>query len=165
MTPAGAPSARIGGVASGGIPHDAVAFYAELTAGLGGRDWWAANRERYRVSVREPMETLLDALEDEFGPGRVYRPYRDLRYTADKSPLKDHQGALVQVQRGIGYYVQVDADGLVTGGGFYPDDRGMLARLRAAVDDGTTGAALQNIVQTLVGSGAGMPDGTGMAGG
>ncbi|MGL5930924.1 MAG: DUF2461 family protein, partial [Dermatophilaceae bacterium] len=46
-----------------------------------------------------------------------------------------------------------------------PDDRGMLARLRAAVDDGTTGAALQNIVQTLVGSGAGMPDGTGMAGG
>ncbi|MGL4742833.1 MAG: DUF2461 domain-containing protein [Phycicoccus sp.] len=138
---------------SGGIPHDAVAFYAELTAGPGNREWWETNRERYHVSVREPMELLLDALEDEFGAGRVYRPYRDVRFTKDKSPYKNHQGALVEVDPGIGYYVQVDADGLLTGGGFYPDSAGALTRLRAAIDDDTTGETLRGIVAALTATG------------
>ena len=128
-----------------GIPTDAVAFFDEL-----GRDntkaWWQANAERWRGSVREPMERLLDALEDEFGPANLFRPYRDVRFSPDKSPYKDHQGALATTVAGMGWYVQVSADGLMTGGGYYPTGRDQLQRLRAAVDAPASGTELQRVV-------------------
>lgn len=34
------------------------------------------------------MTALLEALEPEFGGGKVFRPYRDVRFSADKSPYK-----------------------------------------------------------------------------
>jgi uncharacterized protein (TIGR02453 family) len=131
-----------------GIPADAVAFFDEL-----GRDnskaWWQANKTRWQASVRDPMERLLDALEDEFGPAHVFRPYRDVRFSADKSPYKDHQGALATTVAGMGWYVQVSADGLMTGGGYYPSGRDQLPRLRAAIDAPASGTALQRIVDDL----------------
>ena len=84
--------------------------------------------------MREPLEGLLDALEDEFGSARLYRPNRDVRFSADKSPYKDHQGALATTAPGMGFYVQVSGDGLLTGGGFYPTGPDQLPRLRAAID-------------------------------
>ncbi len=131
-----------------GIPADAVAFFDEL-----GREntkaWWQANTDRWQASVREPMEALLDALEDEFGPAHLFRPYRDVRFSADKSPYKDHQGALVTAVEGMGWYVQVGADGLMTGGGYYPAGRDQLARYRAAVDAPASGAELEGLVEDL----------------
>jgi uncharacterized protein DUF2461 len=38
--------------------------------------------------VREPVAALLDELSGEFGPERIARPYRDIRFRADKSPYK-----------------------------------------------------------------------------
>ena len=135
-----------------GIPADAVTFFDEL-----GRDntkaWWQANKARWQVSVRDPMEQLVDALEDEFGPGHLFRPYRDVRFSPDKSPYKDHQGALATTVTGMGWYVQVGGDGLTTGGGYYPSGRDQLPRLRAAVDAPASGAELQRIVDDLAAAG------------
>jgi uncharacterized protein (TIGR02453 family) len=135
-----------------GIPTDAVAFFDEL-----GREntkaWWQANKSRWQASVRDPMERLLDALEDEFGAAHLFRPYRDVRFSADKSPYKDHQGALVGTAAGMGWYVQVNADGLMTGGGYYPTGRDQLSRLRAAIDAPASGTELQDIVAALAASG------------
>ena len=78
---------------SAGIPADAVAFYAELEAN-NTKDWWTANKERYEQSVREPIAALTDALADEFGEARIFRPYRDVRFSADKTPYKTEQGAI-----------------------------------------------------------------------
>jgi len=95
------------------------------------------------------MEALLAALADEFGEGTPYRPHRDVRFSADKSPYKDHQGALVQVVDGMGYYVQVSAEGLLTGGGYLPKGPDQLARLRAAVDAPASGQELEGLVDRL----------------
>ena len=40
------------------------------------------------------MEELLAELEPEFGPGRLFRPYRDVRFNKDKSPAyrDQHRG-------------------------------------------------------------------------
>ena len=84
-----------------GIPLDALDFYEELGA-ENSRAWWQRNKDRYAASVRHPLEGLLDALEDEFGPAHVFRPNRDVRFSADKSPYKDHQGALVTTVPGMG---------------------------------------------------------------
>ncbi len=135
-----------------GIPADAVEFYRELQLD-NTRAWWAANKDRYVVSVRGPMEGLLGELADEFGEGVAYRPHRDVRFSADKSPLKDHQGALVHVVDGLGYYVQVGPEGLSTGAGYLPKGPDQLARLRAAVDAPASGQELERIVEELTGAG------------
>lgn len=135
-----------------GIPADAVDFYEDLRRN-NTRTWWQANAERYAGSVREPMELLLDALEEEFGHGRLYRPHRDVRFSADKSPYKDHQGALAATAPGMGFYVQVSSDGLLTGGGFHATGPDQLPRLRAAIDAPRSGQELQDIVDVLLGRG------------
>ena len=118
---------------SAGIPADAVAFYAELEAN-NTKDWWTANKERYEQSVREPFAALTDALADEFGEARIFRPYRDVRFSADKTPYKTEQGAIASAPGGAGYYVRLGSDGLVTGGGYMHGMPDQVARYRAALD-------------------------------
>ena len=135
-----------------GIPLDAIDFYDELRV-ENTRGWWQANAARYATSVRAPLEALAGALEGEFGPAKLYRPHRDVRFSADKSPYKDHQGALAASVPGIGYYVQVGTEGLLTGGGYYPTGSAHLARYRAAVDAPRPGQELASIAQRLADAG------------
>ena len=110
---------------------EALAFYDALAAN-NSRDWWGRHRTDYTRLIREPMLALIGALEDEFGPGKVYRPNRDMRFS--KIPYKDHCGAFVAIEDGVGYYVQISASGLLVAGGWYSPQGRQLARFRAAVD-------------------------------
>ena len=38
--------------------------------------------------MKAPFEALLADLDDELGPFRMFRPYRDVRFSKDKSPYK-----------------------------------------------------------------------------
>ncbi|MDQ6715522.1 MAG: DUF2461 domain-containing protein [Actinomycetota bacterium] len=131
-----------------GVPPDATDFYRELEAN-NTREWWAANKERYEHSVREPFLALIDALTDEFGEARVFRPFRDLRFSADKSPYKTEQGAVVAGKDGAGYYLRIGSDGLTTGGGYIHAAPDQVTRYRGAVDAETSGRDLVGIVTTL----------------
>lgn len=131
-----------------GFPPSALAFYADLEAD-NSREHWQAHRPTYEQDVREPMLALLDALEDEFGEAKLFRPNRDVRFSADKSPYKTHQGALVGVGTSLGYYVQISADGLRAGGGFRTTSPTQTARFRAAVDAPATGIELERMVTAL----------------
>lgn len=135
-----------------GIPLDAVAFYREL-AGANTREWWAANKDRYAANVEEPMAHLGDVLTEEFGEPKLFRPHRDVRFSKDKSPYKDHQGLFVPTSARMGWYVQVGADGLRTAGGFYASESDQVARYRDSVKDDVAGALLVRIVDTLSDSG------------
>lgn len=130
-----------------GIPHDAADFYAELEMD-NSTGFWQGNRERYETSVRGPMTALLDALEDEFGPAKIFRPNRDVRFSADKSPYKTHQGGYVAAGTRSGWYAEVSADGFRLGGGCYAMDPAVLAAYRTDVD-GPRGGELERIVSTL----------------
>jgi uncharacterized protein (TIGR02453 family) len=116
-----------------GFPPAAFAFYEQL-ATHNTKAWWEKNRSTYDEAIKQPMVELLAELADEFGEGKVYRPYRDARFSKDKTPIKDHQGAVVMIEDGVGYYVQVSAAGLMVGGGLYAPTSGQLARMRAAID-------------------------------
>ena len=131
-----------------GIPFEAVDFYEDLEAN-NTREWWAANRDRYDASVRAPMEALAASLEEEFGPAKVFRPNRDVRFSPDKSPYKTHQGLVVTTATRMGWYVQVSADGLMTAGGWYASTSDQVARYRKALDDEDAGGELQRIVDDL----------------
>lgn len=116
-----------------GFPAAAFAFYEQL-ATHNTRLWWDKNRATYDTAVKAPLEELLASLEPEFGAAKIYRPYRDTRFSKDKTPLKDHQGAVVMIEDGVGYYVQLSASGLLVGGGLYAPTSGQLGRIRGAVD-------------------------------
>lgn len=131
-----------------GFPHGALSFYAELED-RNSRDWWLAHKDVYERDVREPMLALLDALEEEFGEARLFRPNRDVRFSADKSPYKTHQGALVGAGTVLGHYVQVSADGLRAGGGFRAVSPAQTARFRAAVDAPASGQQLETVLAAL----------------
>ena len=48
----------------------------------------------------------------------IFRPYRDVRFAADKSPYKTNQGAMINDANGeSGLYVRIDADGLLVATG------------------------------------------------
>ena len=130
-----------------GFPDEAFAFYEGLRAD-NSKTYWTAHRSTYEADVRAPMLELLGDLEDEFGPGHVFRPYRDVRFARDKSPYKDHQGGFVEVADAVGYYVQVSAEGVRVAGGWYDPQGPQVARYRDVVA-GPAGAELERVVTDL----------------
>jgi uncharacterized protein (TIGR02453 family) len=135
-----------------GFPEAALDFYDDLETD-NTKSFWTAHREIYESAVKAPMVALLAALEPEFGPGKVFRPYRDVRYAKDKTPYKTHQGGFVSNGPSTGWYVQVDPRGVMVAIGFYGADSTRLGRFRDAVVDDRRGAQLEAIVSDLCGSG------------
>ncbi|MFM7147456.1 MAG: DUF2461 family protein, partial [Actinomycetales bacterium] len=87
-----------------GFPAEAFEFYDAL-ADNNTRPWWNEHKAEYERAVRDPMLAFLAELQQEFGEGKVYRPYNDTRFAKGKPPIKDHQGAVVMVEDAVGYYV------------------------------------------------------------
>ena len=94
------------------------------------RAYWSDHRALHDDDVRAPMLALLADLEPEFGAGKVFRPHRDGRFSADKSPFTTQCGAT----SGSGGYVQVSAEGLLVASGMYAMAPAQVARYRAAVE-------------------------------
>lgn len=111
-----------------------VDFFDDLAAN-NERDWFKANKQRYDTQVAGPLRDLATLLELDFGAVKVYRPYRDIRFSTDKRPIQEHASLSASDDRGYGYYLQVDADGLLLAGGLYQPPRERLERFRAMLDD------------------------------
>ncbi len=130
-----------------GFGEGAVEFFDGLAAD-NSKAYWTDQRAVYERDVRAPMQALLAACEAEFGPAKIFRPYRDVRFSADKTPYKTHCGATAG-----SFYVQVGPDGLLAGGGYYGMAPDQLSRYRTAVDDSRRGEDLARRVAALVGAG------------
>ena len=132
-----------------GFGEDLPMFFAGLEAD-NSKAYWTDHRELYETQVRGPLTALLAGLEPEFGPGKVFRPYRDVRFARDKSPSQTQAAGHTHSKDGTGsLYLHVDADGLFVAGGYWRMERDQLARYRAAVADDGTGRALVRVVNTL----------------
>jgi uncharacterized protein (TIGR02453 family) len=131
-----------------GFPVAALDFYDDLEVD-NTRSFWAAHKHVWEQSVRDPMLALTAALADEFGPAKVFRPYRDVRYAKDKTPYKDHQGAFVAAGPSTGWYVEVGAPGVRVGAGYYGVPPEQLAAIRAAIAHDLSGPELERILGAL----------------
>jgi uncharacterized protein (TIGR02453 family) len=110
-----------------GWSQRALAFYEGLEAD-NSKSYWTSQKAVYDNEVFGPMAALIDELAPEFGEGRIFRPNRDIRFTADKSPYKTAIGAMV----GDGY-VQLSSKGLAAGSGMHVMAPDQLDRYRQAV--------------------------------
>ena len=131
-----------------GFPAEAFAFYEGLEDD-NSKSFWSARKGEYEHYVREPMMALGDELAPEFGDATVFRPHRDIRFSADKSPYKTYQGMFVARVPGSGFYFQISADGLLASGGFHSHAPDQVERYRKAVDADRSGSALAEIVARL----------------
>lgn len=133
-----------------GFGSGALRFFEEL-ADNNTREWWHANKSWYETDVRAPLERLLADLAEEFGEAKVFRPNRDTRFSADKSPYKTQAAAVIgDAATGGGVlYLQLSASGMMVAGGCYMPAKDQLAHLREAIADDRTGTELEGLVAEL----------------
>jgi uncharacterized protein (TIGR02453 family) len=123
-----------------GWSSEALAFFEGLEA-ENSKAYWQDHKGDYEHFVLRPMNELLADLEPEFGEGRIFRPYRDVRFSRDKSPYKTNIAAMV----GDGY-VQLSASGLAAGAGMWEMAPDQLERYREAVARDASGRKLERVV-------------------
>jgi uncharacterized protein (TIGR02453 family) len=133
-----------------GFPDEGLVFYEGLEAD-NSKTYWTQNRHLYDEHIRTPMQALADELAPEFGIPKLFRPYRDVRFSHDKTPYKTHQGTVLHPEgRGLGsVYVQVSADGLRVSGGCWRLQPDQVDRYRRAVADDVQGPRLAAEVDQL----------------
>ncbi len=137
-----------------GFPDEGLVFYEGLEAD-NSKTYWTRHKADYEAFIRAPFQALLDEVAPEFGSAKIFRPYRDVRFSADKTPYKTHQGAVVRGPEGVlgAWYVQISADGLRVAGGVWRLESDQVARYRRAVADDVQGSRLVAEVTSLTGAG------------
>ncbi len=116
------------------------------------KKYFEANRRTYEDSVKGPMVALLESLEADFGPGKVFRANRDIRFSKDKSPYKTNIAADVGMGS-KGGYLSLDARGFTVATGRYVMSPEEIARFRKKVAADASGTQLAGIVTRLMKSG------------
>lgn len=126
-----------------GWPEEALDFYDGLEAD-NSKTYWLAHKQTYDTCVLQPMTELLEELGPDHGEWKIFRPYRDVRFSKDKSPYKTAIGATV----GDGY-IQLSAKGLAVGSGMYQMGADQLDRYRRAVADDRNGRELEELIEAI----------------
>ena len=131
-----------------GFPKEGITFLKRLKKN-NNRLWFTRHKSEYEDNVKLPMQSLIAALqphivgfapEIDVNPKRsMFRIYRDIRFSKDKSPYKTHVAAVFHVkghwQGSAGYYVHIEPSGVYVGGGIYLPDSDQLRKLRKAIED------------------------------
>jgi uncharacterized protein (TIGR02453 family) len=137
-----------------GWPEDFQRFFIGLELD-NSKKYFEANRRTYEDAVKAPMLALIESLEAEYGPGKVFRANRDIRFSKDKSPYKTNIAAVVGMH-GKGGYLSLDARGMTVASGRYEMSPEELAKFRKKAAADATGSQLAAIVARLKKSGHGL---------
>ncbi|MDE2914489.1 MAG: DUF2461 domain-containing protein [Paracoccaceae bacterium] len=134
------------------LPPTLFAFLRELRIN-NEREWFEANKDRYRAEVRDPMLAFISAFAkplSEISPhfvadprpngGSLFRIYRDIRFSRDKTPYKTNAGAHFRHAAGRdahapGFYLHIEPGGCFAGCGIWHPDKTALQAIRAAIDE------------------------------
>jgi len=132
-----------------GFSRDSIQFLVELAL-HNDRSWFQPRKSDYERLLKEPLEALCLALGERFearglplrsDPAKSpFRIYRDLRFSADKSPYKTHVSASFPWTGeggGVGAYFHVQPGEVFAGGGMWHPEPARLAAWRRTVDTDT----------------------------
>lgn len=132
-----------------GFPTEGIAFLKKLKKN-NNRPWFEKHKNEYEPCVKLPMQSLIAALQPYFeafapevdiNPKRsLFRIYRDVRFSNDKTPYKTHVAAHFVLRgkpkgvEGSGYYLHIEPGQVFLGGGIYMPDSEQLKNIRRAID-------------------------------
>jgi uncharacterized protein (TIGR02453 family) len=127
----------------------AAATWFERLAADNSREFFQATKVEWQADVHDPLGDLLHEAA-EAHPGstiKLFRPYRDVRFSADKRPIKDTASGYVMLPSPFGlFYASLSAAGLFCARGMYQPAKDQLTRYREAVADDVHGPALEDAV-------------------
>jgi len=122
-------------------------FLKELKAN-NNREWFNTHKDSYlkAKSIFEELVTKLILKLGEFDeevkyltPAEcIYRIYRDVRFSPDKSPYKTYFGAYIAPHGGRksilgGYYIHLESEHSMLGGGIYCPEPDALKKIRSSI--------------------------------
>ena len=125
-------------------------FLKEVAAN-NNKPWWDANKERYITLVREPAKEFiadfaprLQAISEHFvadtrtNGGSLMRPYRDTRFSKDKTPYKTNVGIQFRHERGKdvhapGFYLHIEPGACFAGVGMWRPEAKVARQIREAI--------------------------------
>ena len=125
-------------------------FLAELRQN-NNREWFQANKDRYENDVKEPLLTFIAAFAQRAPEisssimaiprvqgGSLFRIYRDVRFSKDKTPYKTGAGLHFRHKRGKdvhapGYYLHLEPGDVFAGCGIWKPNTETVTRIRRKI--------------------------------
>lgn len=132
------------------------AFLRELEAN-NDKLWWEANKDRYVETIREPARDFiadfggrLQGISPHFtgdtrtNGGSLMRPYRDLRFSNDKTPYKTNVGIQFRHEMGKdvhapGFYIHLEPTQSFIGVGMWHPETKVARAIRQAINEDPNG--------------------------
>lgn len=128
------------------LSKDSLLFLDDLKTN-NNREWFLDNKKRYEVfkkdyhqlvsdflTIMKPLDPSLEMLEVK---NCTFRINRDIRFSKDKSPYKDHIGVWLssgsKVSNRSGYYVHIAQSGSFIAGGLYCPEADDLKKVRKEI--------------------------------
>ena len=128
------------------LSKDSLKFLEDLKAN-NNRDWFLENKKRYEaykkdyhqlvadfLIVMKPLDASLEMLEVK---NCTFRINRDIRFSKDKSPYKDHMGIWLsggsKGNNRAGYYIHIAKEASFIAGGFYCPEADDLKKIRREI--------------------------------
>ena len=133
-----------------GFPKDFFLFFKELKAN-NERPWFEENKQRFKDSVQAPMSAFIGVMAPRLkkitknfvadprpNGGSMFRIYRDVRFSRDKRPYKEHAAchfrhALAKDVHAPGFYMHFTDDEVFFGGGMWMPEPDALGKIRDAI--------------------------------
>lgn len=151
-----------------GFPKSALKFLADLKQN-NNKEWFEANRDTFDNDVIAPAQAFVAALGEHLktlhpgigydtranGSGSLFRIYRDVRFSKDKTPYKTHIGMKFWFGKkpkktdNPGFYVGFGADSGGVYAGMWEFPKPLLDTYRKVVDDVARGEKLAAILNDL----------------
>lgn len=111
------------------------------------REWFNENKSSFleaQKNVVEYLEELIPAIaqfDEEIlkldAKKSVFRIYRDIRFSLDKTPYKTHFGASLGMGKNkkiSGYYLHIEPGNSFVAGGIYHPEKDILKKIRLSID-------------------------------
>ena len=138
------------------LPAALFDFLAELKE-HNDRTWFQANKSRYEEQVKGPLLAFIGGFDEHLGRlsghfvadprpvgGSLFRIYRDVRFSKDKSPYKIAAGVHLRHERAKdvhapGYYLHLEPAGCFVACGLWMPATAQAQQVRAAIDGDRSG--------------------------
>jgi len=140
---------------TGHIEPELFQFFKELKEN-NNKLWFEENKQRYESQVREPLLRFVSDFsfhlssislhyiaEPRMVGGSLFRIYRDVRFSKDKTPYKTHAGIQFRHERGKdahapGFYLHLEPENVFAAAGVWKPDSVSLGKIRDAIVDHPT---------------------------
>ena len=123
------------------IPKNTISFLKELKLN-NNREWFNENKDRFNT-IRSQIKIFAQEVNDSLNVSdniekiKIFRIYRDLRFSKDKTPYKKNIGMAfhrAKPELRGGYYLEISADESFIAVGFWNPNKEDLLRIRKEIE-------------------------------